>query len=409
MLTKRVVVAVAIVVVGLIVLGRAGSVLVAWQWFLSLGYVGVFSTIFTTRAVLFFAVFALSTGALWMSGGLALRFARQSAPWLSVPTGSPLQLLGSSPRFPWRLVVAGVAAAIGLMIAATELSSWDLALPFLYGVPYGASDPVFGHDIGFYLFSLPAYVEVKNWLLLVLFFAAVLAGVVYWARGDIELDRQPLRLSPACIAHGSALLGLYFVVKALSYGLDRFLLLYSDNDVVVGAGYTDLHVRLPVLWFLIALAGVLAIASWANIVRWRSWRVPAAAAALLFASSIMMGVIFPALFQRFYVKPSELQLETPYIERNIALTQAAYNLNRIEGKPFPVENGLNYATLAANRATVQNIRLWDGQPLATTYAQLQEIRTYSKFLDIDIDRYRLEGDYRQRRRAAPELGTGLLS
>jgi uncharacterized membrane protein (UPF0182 family) len=408
MLTRGVAIAVAIVIVGLIVLARAGSVLVAWQWFLSLGYLGVFSTIFATRAVLFCAVFALSAGALLLSGGLALRFARRSAPWLSVPIGSPLQLLGSSPRLPWRLVMAGTAVVLGLMIAATELSSWELALRFLYGIPYGLNDPVFGHDIGFYLFTLPAYVEIKNWLLLLLFFSAVVASAVYWARGDIEIDRQPLRLSRSAIAHASALLGLYFMVKAWSYGLDRFLLLYSDNDVVVGAGYTDLHVRLPVLWFLIALAGVLAIASWANIVRWRSWRVPAAAAVLLFASSIVVGVIFPALFQRFYVKPSELQLEMPYIERNIALTQAAYNLNRIEGKPFPVEDGLNYATLAANRATVDNIRLWDGQPLATTYAQLQEIRTYYKFLDIDIDRYRLEGDYRQVTLSARELEPGLL-
>src|SRR5262249_24793715 len=156
------------------------------------------------------------------------------------------------------------------------------------------------------------YVEIKNWLLLLLFFSAAMAGGVYWAQGDIEIDRRPLRLSRAAIAHGSALLGLYFVVKAWSYGLDRFLLLYSDNDVLVGAAYTDLHVRLPVLWLLIALAGVLAIVSWTNIVRWRSWHVPAAAVALLFASSIVAGWIFPALFQRFYVKPSELQLETPY-------------------------------------------------------------------------------------------------
>src|SRR5260370_31058104 len=162
-----------------------------------------------------------------------------------------------------------------------------------------------------------------------LFCAAVLAGVVYWAQGDIELDRQLLRLSPTCIAHGSALLGLYFVVKALSYGLDRFLLLYGDNDVVVGAGYTDLHVRLPVLWFLIAVAGLSAIASWANIIRWRNWQVPVVAVVGLFGSSLVVGVVFPALFQPFYVKPRELQLETPYISRNIALTQEAYSLSRI--------------------------------------------------------------------------------
>src|SRR5206468_9565974 len=130
------------------------------------------------------------------------------------------------------------------------------------------SDPVFGHDIGFYLFTLPAYVGIKNWLLLLLFFSALVAGAVYWIQGEIEVDRRPLRLSRTVVVHASALLGLYFVVKAWSYGLDRFLLLYTDNDVVVGAGYTDLHVRLPVLWFLMALAGVLAFDSWANILRW---------------------------------------------------------------------------------------------------------------------------------------------
>src|SRR5215831_10704694 len=133
MLARRLVVPVAIVVVSLIVLGRAVSVLVAWQWFSSLGYVGVFSTIFTSRAVLFCTVFVLSTGALLLSGGLALRFARRSSPF-SLPPGSRLQLLGSSARFPWRLVAAGAAVILGLLIAATELSSWELALRFLFGV-----------------------------------------------------------------------------------------------------------------------------------------------------------------------------------------------------------------------------------------------------------------------------------
>src|SRR5690242_10957937 len=117
MLARRVVTSVAIVVVVLIVLGRAVSVLVAWQWFASLGYLDVFSTIFTTRAVLFCSVFALSTGALLLSGEVALRFARRSVPWLSLPPGSPLQLLGAAPRFPWRLVVAGGAVVLGLLIA----------------------------------------------------------------------------------------------------------------------------------------------------------------------------------------------------------------------------------------------------------------------------------------------------
>jgi hypothetical protein len=226
-------------------------------------------------------------------------------------------------------------------------------------------------------------------------------------QGDIELDRPPRRLSSTVLIHGSVLLGLYFAVKAWSYALDRFMLLYSDNGVVVGAGYTDLHVRLPILWFLVGLAALCAIAAWANV-RWRTWRIPAAAVLLLFASSIVVSGLFPALFNRFYVKPSELQLETPYIERNIALTRQAYNLQQIAVKPFPAEEQLSFASLEANRPTVDNIRLWDWQPLMSTYAQLQEIRTYYKFLDMDIDRYRLDGAYQQVMLSARELEPSLL-
>jgi uncharacterized protein len=411
---KYVAILVAILVLGLIVLGRVSNTLVDWLWFSSVGYEGVFWTIFTARTGLFLAVFAASTAVFWLSGRLALRFARRPAArpqrpaFYPQPPQTPMALLSYvSPHVSGRLAVAGAAILLGLVSAAIELSNWDAVLRFLYQVPYGESDPVFGRDIGFYLFSLPAYVALKNWLLLLLFFSAAIAGGVYWVQGDIEFDTPPRGLSPAALTHASVLLGLYFVVKAWSYALDRYLLLYSDNGVVVGAGYTDLHVRLPILWLLIGLAAACAIASWINV-RWRTWRIPAAAVALLFATSFVVAVLFPALFNRFYVKPSELQLETPYIERNIALTRQAYNLQQIEVKPIAAEERLSFASLEANRATVDNIRLWDWQPLMSTYAQLQEIRTYYKFLDMDIDRYRLGGTYQQVMLSARELEPSLL-
>ena len=413
---KYLAILIAIVVVGVILLGRAGNTLVDWLWFSSIGYEGVFWTIFTARTGLFLAVFAVSTGIFWLSGALALRFARQQ-PRAAPPrtTFSPglsqtsLQLLAGyvSPHLPRRLLVAGTAVLLGLLTASIELANWEVALRFLHQVSYAESDPVFGKDIGFYLFSLPAYVAIKNWLLLVLFFSAVLAGGIYWVQGDIEFDKPPRGLSPAALLHGSLLLGLYFLVKAWSYTLDRFLLLYSDNGIVVGAGYTDLHVRLPILWFLVGLAILCAIAA-AATARWRTWRLPAAAMLVLFASSILVSGLFSALFNRFYVKPSELQLETPYIERNIALTRQAYNLRQIAVKPFQAEERLNFATLEANRPTTDNIRLWDVQPLMSTYAQLQEIRTYYRFLDMDIDRYRLDGAYQQVMLSARELDPALL-
>ena len=214
-------------------------------------------------------------------------------------------------------------------------------------------------------------------------------------------------MSPTAIAHGSVLLGFFFAVKAWSYGLDRYLLLYGDNGVVVGASYTDIHVELPVLWLLIGLSIVAAFAAWANV-RVRTYRIPVAAAVLVFGGSFVLSGVIPVLFKRVFVKPNELQLEKPYIERNIALTQQAYNLHQITAKPFPAEQDLTFKTLEANKATIDNIRLWDWQPLMDAYVQLQEIRTYYKFHDVDVDRYWLDGAYQSVMLSARELKSSLL-
>ena len=260
-------------------------------------------------------------------------------------------------RLRWPLVIAGGAGLLAALVAWGEVNNWGVFLRFLYQVPYGVSDPLYHKDIGFYLFSPPAYVVIKNWMLLTLLLSVLFAGVVYWVHGDIEYDAQRRSMSPTAIAHGSVLLGFFFAVKSWSYGLDRYLLLYGDNGVVVGASYTDVHVELPVLWLLIGLSIVAAIAAWANF-GVRAYRLPATAMVLVFGSSFVLSGVVPALFQRVFVKPNELQREKPYIERNIALTQLAYTLHQITVKP---------------------IRLWDWQPLMDTYAQLQEIRTYYKF------------------------------
>ena len=416
---RRIGVTFAVIVACLIALSLASNVLVDWLWFSAVGYLPVFWTIFGTKAALFFAVFLASSLSLWASGTLAVRFTRRRGPWLpavsdkrsatvrALPATLP-ELFGlAPPDFPWRFLVPGIALVLGLLIAAGEAGNWDLVLRFIRQVPYGQSDPLFGKDIGFYLFSLPAYVALKDWVLLTLGFSAVIAGGVYWAHGDIALGERGRWMSPSAAAHGSVLLGLFFAVKAWSYGLDRFLLLYGDNGVVVGASYTDIHVELPVLWVLVGLACAAALAAGANV-RIRSYKLPLAAAVLVFGGSFVLALVFPALFQRLYVKPNELRLEAPYLQRNIALTQEAYNLRKVTVKPFPAEQGLSFQSLQDNRATIDNIRLWDWQPLMDTYAQLQEIRTYYKFLDVNVDRYELDGSYQQVMLSARELSPPLL-
>ena len=244
-------------------------------------------------------------------------------------------------------------------------------------------------------------------MLLTLFLSALFAGAIYWVHGHIEHTAQRPSISPAAIAHGSVLLGFFFAVKAWSYGLDRYLLLYGDNGVVVGASYTDIHVGLPVLWLLIGLSIVATFAAWANV-RVRTYRIPAAAAVLVFGGSFVLSEVVPGFFQRVFVKPTELQLEKPYIQRNIALTQQAYDLHQITAKPFPAEQDLTLKTLEANKATIDNIRLWDWSPLMDAYVQLQEIRTYYKFHDVDVDRYWLDGTYQSVMLSARELKSSML-
>ena len=411
---RRTAIAVVAVIAVLVFVGRITGLVIDGLWFASIGYADVFWTVISTQATLFAAVCVVSALVIGASGFVAHRCATRPGSWqvqAARPAGTPDLVTALAeqlaPRIPWRFSIVASALVFGCVIATAETSSWDMVLRFVHQVPFGERDPIFGKDIGFYLFSLPACLALKNWLWQVLFCSTILAGVVYGIRGDITFERAPCRLSRAAAAHACALLGMFFVVKAWSYTLERFLLLYGDNGVVVGAGYTDIHVELPMLWLLAVLATVAALASWFNMRR-PGYRIPAASVLLVFGSSLLLAGIYPALFQRLYVKPSELQLETPYIRDNIALTRTAYNLAQIAVKPFPAEQGLNLASLDANQPTVDNIRLWDVQPLMDTYAQLQEIRTYYKFLSVDIDRYRLDSGYRQVMLSARELEPSML-
>ena len=399
----------------LILLGHASDVLVDWLWFSSIGYLPVFLTTIGAKAVTFVVIFAATAVILGTNGLLAAHLARPPpAPTIAAATS---RLAGYAPppdplaflrdRLTRPRLVALAAGLLAALVGATEAGNWGIFLQFLYHVPYGANDPLYSKDIGFYLFSLPAYIAIKNWMLLAIVVSVLFAGTIYWARGEIEYDVHHRSMSPIAIAHGSALAGLLFAVKAWSYGLDRYLLLYGDNGVVGGASYTDIHVGLPGLWLMVGISIIAAFTAWANM-RLRTFRHLAAAFILVGVGSVVLSGVVPRLFRYVIVKPTELQLEKPYIERNIALTRQAYNLDQIAVKPFAAEQRLTFNTLEANKATIDNIRLWDWLPLSDTYAQLQEIRTYYKFHDLDVDRYWFDGSYQSVMIAARELRAALL-
>ena len=383
-------------------------------WFSSLGFRAVFTTTWLTALGVFVVATGLSSAILLLNGFIAARATpagRRRQPSFRVigrgTQGMPEIIELSLDKLPWRLIIAAVALLVGLFIGFAQMDNWDTLLKWFYAVPFGRTDPLFGKDLGFYVFSLPFYELIRDWALLIIFLSAAAAAAIYLLRGDIVYQQTGFPvLSPAVIRHLSALLALFFLVKAGGYILQRYDLLTSNNGIVFGAAYTDVHLRLPLLIALAAVSLIAAVGCVYNI--WLAGiRLPIAAAILVFAVSIVQTIV-PGLFQSYWVKPDELKLESRYIASNIEFTRYGFGLDNITSAPFPAKGKLTPEVVAANQATIQNIRWWDPRPLLDTYRQLQEIRLYYDFHDIDVDRYVIEGGYRQVLLSARELNQSKL-
>jgi len=383
-------------------------------WFGSLGFRAVFTTTWLTALGTFGVAAGLSAAILLLNGFIAAqatsagRRRQRSFRVIGRSTeGLPEIIELSLDKLPLRLIISAAALLIGLFIGFAQMDNWDTLLKWFYAVPFGRTDPLFGRDLGFYVFSLPVYELVRDWALLIIFLSAAAAAAIYLLRGDIIYQQTGLpTLSAAVIRHLSALLALFFLVKAGGYILQRYDLLTSNNGIVFGAAYTDVHLRLPLL---IALAGASFIAAvlCAYNIGLAGIRLPIAAVILVFAVSIVQTIV-PGVFQSYWVKPDELRLESRYIASNIEFTRYGFGLDHITSAPFPAKGKLTQEVVAANQATIQNIRWWDPRPLLDTYRQLQEIRLYYDFHDIDVDRYTIDGSYRQVLLSARELNQSKL-
>ena len=403
----------AVVIAGLVALSLADELLIDALWFNSLGYRSVFITMLGARFGIFLAVWLAAFAAILVSGLAAIGLSRDRERLhvvrrvdgngeISLP--DLIRALGD--RVPWKLLVAAGALVLGLFAAAGESSNWDTYLKAAYMVPFGSVDPAYGRDIGFYIFTMPLLEELRDLFLLILFLAAALGAAVYWGRGAIDLRQTPPRIVPGAIAHLSLLLGLFFAIRAYSYWLDRFGLLFHSNGVVFGLRYVDSVFWRPGLWLLAILSVLAALLCLANL-RERGVRLLIIAAVLVFVPAVAMNFIQP-IVERLWVKPDELRVERPYLVRNIEMTRRAYKLDGVEVKPFSGTGLLTRASLSQDDATIKNIRLWDPRPLLATYSQLQEIRLYYDFKDIEVDRYPIDGRYTQVMLSARELDPARL-
>ncbi len=305
-----------------------------------------------------------------------------------------------------RLVIL-VSAAAAAIFGFAFYSQWDRLLRLIWSQDFGISDPIYLRDIGFYVFVLPFLNLTQNSLVLLTSSGTLLLGLVYLRAGNLRFGaRTQIAADPKVLRHLIANAVLPLAAWAWGYYLDRFELLTRSAGAVFGAGYTDVHIVLAVLWVAvgatIGLIGVLVWVAAAGAPRLAMYGIGVYVIILLAAT-----VVIPRSFQRLIVEPNELELETPFLRHNIALTRAAYGLEKIEERFHTTTGKLDVARMRENQSTIDNIRIWDHRPLSQTFRQLQQIRTYYSFGDVDVDRYRIDGEYRQVMLAARELSAEL--
>ncbi|PYO56592.1 MAG: UPF0182 family protein [Candidatus Rokuibacteriota bacterium] len=380
--------------------GQAVPLYTDWLWFKEVGFTQVFTTRLALNGWLFVGLGGAVFIFLFANLSLAARTAPPDVYWeledqLGLPGRAILEPLV-------RRLLLPVVAVIAFFSGGRATAAWDTVLEYLNATRFGRVDPLFGRDLAFYVFELPLWRLLHGWATALVAGTLVLTAAVYVLQRSLVLTARGPRLAGAARLHLLGLGALVLVLRAVGFWLDQYDLLYSRRGVVFGASYTDVNASLPVLGWLVVLALACAGACVVQMFR-PGWRF-LVAGLMVFVLFWGLGLgVYPALLQRFRVTPNELAAERPYIEHNIRMTRAAYLLDRVAEKEFAAEENLNVAALERNSLTIKNIRLWDHRPLLVTYGKLQEIRTYYKFLDVDVDRYTVNGEYRQVMLSAREL------
>src|SRR5262245_9278736 len=380
-------------------LGRTIALYTDWLWFQEVGFSSVFTTVLTYELVLGIVFGGLFALVIYLN----VKLASQAAGYRYSSEPSVIEL--PSPELVDPLLhrlLLPVAVVLGFIVAANAAGHWQSFLLFLNGVPFKLEDPLFNRDIGFYVFRLPAITALYNWLNLTLSLTFLATAFTYLLYRGVVYTPQAIFLTSRARTHLFILIAGILVVKAGGYVLDAYELLYSPRGAAFGASYTDVYATLPTLRFMALLALVAAGLCLLQIYRpgykYILWGVGG-----LLAAHVVGLNFYPSLLQRFRVVPNEVAAERPFIERNIQFTRRAYGLDKVETVEFPAEEKLTAADLKRNDQTIKNIRLWDHRPLLATLGQLQEIRTYYKFVDVDNDRYQIDGTYRQVMLSAREL------
>jgi len=393
---------IAIVVVAFLLFGRFLATLwTDYLWYQSVGHAGVWRTLVFTRIGLVVVASLIAFGLFWGNLWLVDRL----SPRRRLPSGTPEEELLArfqewiEPRV--GRVRLAISAFFGIMLGLSGSFWWKEWLQFRNATSFGTSDPIFHNDLSLYVFKLPFYNVLFGWFFQLILVIAVVSASIHYLNGAVEFSFNR-RVEPGVKVHLSVLFASLALLKAAGYMLNRWELLFSDRGRVFGASYTDVNAQLPALNLLIAISLVAAIILLLNL-RFRGWTLPIVAVSLWLGTSILVGGVYPALVQRFSVIPDEQNKEAEYFGYNIESTLAAYGLDGVQVTSFAGSGDLTKDQLNADQATIDNIRLWDPGVLATTYKQLQNIKTYYDITDVDVDRYTIDGKQTQVMVSAREL------
>jgi len=392
----------------IVLLWVAISIYPNWLWFQNLNFAPVFWTMVLGKFGLATLIWLLLFILLSVNLYAAQRFHPASEQMITEIGGMPL-----SGRTLNTIILAAILV-VSFVIASNGSAQWNMVLSYLNQEIFGLTDPVFNKDIGFYVFSLPFYMFVREELLVLFLFAGLMSVIWYIKNGGLEVTGEFLlaenksfsipkvKISEKAGKHLLVLAVIVILLFAWGFHLKIYGLLYSTQGPAFGASYTDIHVRIPVYRALMLISFFWCLFIIYNIFRPRI--------KLLFISGVIwIGTMLildgglPVMVQKIVVKPNELAKESPYIAHNIDYTRKAYNLNNIIEVDFEVNDNPSSKEIKDHEVTIQNIRIWDERPLLQTYRQIQSIRLYYDFNNVDVDRYLIDNQYRQVMLAAREL------
>ncbi|HKC65238.1 MAG TPA: UPF0182 family protein [Pyrinomonadaceae bacterium] len=406
---RKLIILIVVAIVILVALFRSVSIYISALWFGSLGYSSVYWYIFRTKLYVFLIFAALTIailrGAFWL---LERAFSASTLERRTVVVNN--QTISINPARLFRPAAWILSILIGLGFGLGMKEGWREIALYLNQPVAPTPDPIFQKPLSFYLFSLPVHQIVSGWLIqitiVILIITAVLAILSKTQKRASRAATDSMRRTTLVAV--SISLAAFLIMGAWRTYLARFPYLWQDHQSFSGVTYTEANYYLPAL-LIVAIALLVAAAIiLINAFTMRKRRFILAAIALPLLTYVVAGMIIPAYVQSFVVKPNELGREMPYIEHNITWTRRAFGLERIEMRDFEASDSIEGFDLADNRATLDNIRLWDWSALRDTLRQIQEIRPYYDFQDVDVDRYQVGGQTRQMMLAARELDVNKL-